>query len=214
MQNLRLMLSVQNGPVNLARRKTLVLMLPLVGLLGAVSASAQFQQPHSPQLPVPPPMKFISREERVRLDAHSDSKARTRAAIDLAGQRLARAEEFTSAKRYEAASQQLGCYLALVDDTMHFLGRLNSDKGKTRDLYRYLDIALRAHIPRLAVLRRTTPAEYAVNIKTAEEFARNTRTEALEFFYGRTVLRENPDMQKKAEKPAKEASSVQDPKRP
>jgi hypothetical protein len=214
MQKLRLMLSAQQGSVNLTRRKTIVLTLPLVGLLGAVSAAAQFQQPHSPQLPVPPPMKFISRDERARLDANSDPKARTRAAIDLAEQRLARAEEFTLARRYEAASQQLGCYLALVDDTMYFLSRLNSDKGKTRDLYRYLDIALRAHIPRLAVLRRSTPAEYAVNIKIAEEFARNTRTEALEAFYGRTVLRESSESPKKPEKPAKEANSVQDTKRP
>ena len=213
MQKLRLMLSVQQGPVNPARRKTVMLTLPLVSLLGAVSAAAQFQQPHSPQLPVPPPMKFISRDDRARLDANSDPRARTRAAIDLAGQRLARAEEFTSVRRFEAASQQLGCYLALLDDTMYFLSGLNSDKGKTRDLYRHLDIALRGHIPRLAVMRRSTPAEYAVNIKTAEEFARNTRTEALEFFYGRTVLRET-ESQKKPDKPAKDGNSTQDSKRP
>ena len=77
--------------------------LPLVVLLCSLCASAQVQQPHSPQLPVPPPMKFISREERAQLDATKDPKTHTRTAIDLAGGRLARAEQFTSQKKYAAA---------------------------------------------------------------------------------------------------------------
>ena len=98
---------------------------------------------------------------------------------------------------------------------MHFLAGLDSAKGKTRDLYLHLDIALRTHIPRLAVMRRSTPAEYAVDIKSAEEHARETRTEALESFYGRTVFREeSSETGKKTEKRAKDVTSSQDPKRP
>ena len=204
----------QQGLVEFAIRRAVILTLPLVGLLCSLCASAQVQQPRSPQLPVPPPMKFISREERAQLDAAKDPKAHTRTAIDLAGGRLARAEQLTSQKKYVAASQELGCYQALIDDTMHFLAGMDSDKGKTRDLYRHLDIALRAHIPRLAVMRRSTPAEYAGDIKSAEEHARETRTEALESFYGRTVLRESFGSGKKTERPAKDATSAQDPKRP
>jgi hypothetical protein len=205
----------QQGLVEFVIGRAGIPTLPLMVFLCSLCASAQVQQPRSPGLPVPPPMTFISREERAQLDATKDPKAHTRTAIDLAGERLARAEQFTSQKKYVAASQELGCYLALIDDTMQFLAGMDPDKAKTRDLYRHLDIALRSHIPRLAVMRRSTPAEYAVEIKSAEEHARETRTEALESFYGRTVLRESSGSGKKTEKPAaKDATSAQDPKRP
>jgi hypothetical protein len=42
------------------------------------------------------------------------------------------------------------------------------------------------------MIRRNTPSEYAVWIKEIEDFARNGRTEALNSFYGNTVLRDPP----------------------
>jgi len=39
-------------------------------------------------------------------------------------------------------------------------------------------------------MRRVTPLEFAVWIKQVEEFARDARTEALNTFYGHTVVRE------------------------
>ena len=39
-------------------------------------------------------------------------------------------------------------------------------------------------------MRRTTPLEFAVWIKQVEDFARDGRTEALNSFYGHTVVRE------------------------
>ena len=148
-------------------------------------------------MPAPPPMRFVSREERFELTATKDAKSRLRTTIDLAEVHLSHAEEFTSQKKFDRASEELGRYLGLIDDARQLLRALNHDKNSTRDLYRRFDIALRAHVPRLAVMRRTTPADYAGHIKTAEEFARETRTEALESFYGHSVLREDPDDQKK-----------------
>jgi hypothetical protein len=49
---------------------------------------------------------------------------------------------------------------------------------------------LRAHGPRLNAVRRVTPAEYSVWIKEVENFARDSRTEALNSFYGNTVIRD------------------------
>ena len=48
-------------------------------------------------------------------------------------------------------------------------------------------------------MRRTTPLEFAVWIKQVEDFARDGRTEALNSFYGHTVVRESKD--KTNEKP-------------
>jgi hypothetical protein len=48
-------------------------------------------------------------------------------------------------------------------------------------------------------MRRITPLEFAVWIKKVEDFARAGRTEALNSFYGHTVVRE-PQKEKTEEK--------------
>ena len=164
-----------------------------------LSLSTFAQQPRSPQLPAPPPMRFVSAEERSQLTAARDSKARVRTTIDLAGVRLTHTDEFTSQKNFAQAAEELGGYLGLIDNVRTFIGAMNREKGSTRDLYRYLEIALRAHIPRLAVVRRSTPAEYAGNLKAAEEYVREVRSEALDSFYGHSVLREDGGGVKKPE---------------
>ena len=170
--------------------------------LSAMNAVAQ--QPRSPQMPAPPPMRVVSRDERSQLTAARDPKARVKLSIDLALNRLTRVEDFTSTKEFNKASEELGGYLGLISDVRTFCGGMNRDKGSTRDLYRHLEIALRAHIPRLAVLRRTTPAAYAVHIKDAEEYVRETRADALDSFYGHSVLREDSSSGDKQPEKSKE----------
>lgn len=159
-------------------------------MLALSATNAIAQQPRSPQMPAPPPMRFVSREERSQLTAAKDPKARLRTSMDLALNRLTRVEDFTSQRKFEQASEELGGYLGLIDDVRAFCAGLNREKGSTRDLYRHLEIALRSQIPRLAVVRRTTPAAYARHIKAAEEYVRETRSDALDSFYGHSVLRE------------------------
>jgi hypothetical protein len=154
------------------------------------------QEPAAPQLTAPPPLKIVSREERARIDGADDSKARIRTTIELAELRLAKAEVLTSEHNFEGATGELGKYEALIDDALNYLSPMLRDKNKTRDLYKRLELALRAHGPRLTAIRRGTPLEYAIWIKQLEEFARKGRTEALNSFYGHTVFREP---QKKAE---------------
>ena len=145
-------------------------------------------------------MKFISRVERSQLTAARDSKSRLKLTIELAESHLAQAEQFTTQKKYDSAAEEVGAYLGLIDDAYGYIAAMNSDKDGTRDLYRRLDLRLRTHLPRLAVMRRTTPAEYAINIKAAEDHTRDTRSDALDSFYGHTVLRDAAS-QKKSEKP-------------
>jgi hypothetical protein len=167
-------------------------------LICVLSFTGLAQQPRSPQLPAPPPMRCVSAAERSELNAARDPKSRIRTTIDLASIRLTRSEEFTSQKNFDLASEELGGYLGLIDNVRVFVGGMNRDKGSTRDLYRHLEIALRAHIPRLAVMRRSTPAGYAGNLKDAEEYLRDARSEALDSFYGQSVLREAPVEKKPA----------------
>jgi len=169
-------------------------------LIGVFSLSALAQQPRSPQLPAPPPMRVVSREERSQLNT-TDPKARLRTSMALTANRLNRMEESTSLKKFDQASEELGGYLGLLDNLRAYLGSMNRDKGSTRDLYRHFEIALRAHIPRLAVMRRTTPAAYAGNLKAAEEYVREARSDALDSFYGHSVLREDQIEKKPAGPP-------------
>ncbi len=164
-----------------------------IAVLMVVSASAiaAQDQPVS-TVTAPPPARVISAEERSLLDRTSDNKSRLKKALELAEGHLLKAETHTTQEQHNEASAELGRYWALIEDVFSHLSPLNNDKTKTRDLYKRLELALRAHGTRLAMLRRTTPLEYAVWVKEIEEFTRSSRTEALNSFYGHTVVREAP----------------------
>ena len=164
------------------------------------SVCAQDPQPQPTPLPAPPPFKMIVKEERDEIEQTNDSGRRLRITIDYATAHLGRAEDHTARENYEAASAEVGMYHALIENALEFLSTFKRDSNKTRDLYKRLELALRAHGPRLTSMRRTTPLEFAVWIKQVEDFARDGRTEALNSFYGHTVVRE-PKKDKNDEKP-------------
>jgi hypothetical protein len=150
---------------------------------------ARGQDGHMPFISAPaPPMKFVSRNERTQLSATRDAKARARATIELAEVRLARAEQLTAEQKYIAASGELGAYQGLIEDALDYLDDITKNDNKLRDTYKRLELALRTHCMRLEAIRRVTPSEYAVHIKAICECARNARTEALNSFYGDTVV--------------------------
>src|SRR6185369_9744221 len=163
--------------------------------LPAVNAQESEPRP-TPQptpLTAPPPFKMIVKEERAALEANvNDPKKRLKLTIEFADGHLTNAEQHTSRENYESASTEVGMYQALIENALQFLSTFKRDSNKTRDLYKRLELALRADGPRLTAMRRTTPLEFAVWIKKVEDFARDGRTEALNSFYGHTVVRE-PD---------------------
>ena len=144
----------------------------------------------------PPPLKVISHQDRMTIDAAKDSKARVRAALDLAELHLTNAETKTSQVNYDEAASEAGQYRAIMEDLFAYLGTLRQDSNKTRDLYKRVELTLRSEGPRLNIIRRTTPAAYAIWIKDIEEYARHGRTEALNSFYGHTVIRDQPVAEK------------------
>jgi hypothetical protein len=172
-------------------RQASVFLAQVIATCG-LATCALGQPAQGPRMPAPPPMRFVSRTERTQLDAAKDPKARLRSTIKLAEDRLVRAESLTGQKAYDEASVEVGGYLGLIGDLRAFIATLERDKGSTRDMYRHLEISIRPHIPRLAVMRRSTPASYALHLKDAEEYIKDTRSEALDSFYGHSVLREPP----------------------
>jgi hypothetical protein len=164
-------------------------LLIVVGFVSAVHA--QDPQPSPTPLPAPPPIKVITKEERAQIDGAGDSKARVRTTLDLAAIRLTRAEQLAKQTNYDDALAEVGSYEALIQDILDFLNGMKRDSNKTRDLCKRVELALRAHGPRLTTMRRETPLEFAVWIKKSEEFSRAARTEVLNTFYGHTVVRDS-----------------------
>jgi hypothetical protein len=137
-------------------------------------------------------MHLVSKTERSQLNEAHDPKSRLHQTLTLAEDHLGRAEKLTEERKFDEALGELGGYLGLIGDLRDYIAALNHDKNSTRDLYRHFEWQVRTHIPRLAVIQRSTPASYVLNIKDAEEFIKDTRDEALDSFYGHSVLREPP----------------------
>lgn len=163
-----------------------VVMLAVVACLAPVTA----QEPRQKHDTAPPPLRTISRAERAQIDAEKNSKDRVKLTIELANVHLATAETETAKQDYENAAAGAGRYWALMEDAFAFLKTMKVDSNKTRDLYKRVELTLRAHGPRLATIRRSTPIEYSVWIKDIEDSARRGRTEALNSFYGHTVVQD------------------------
>jgi hypothetical protein len=168
-------------------RSTLFVLLLAALFVPAASA----QDPKPLEQTAPPPAKVIPRQERSQLNESKDDKARVKLTIELAETHLANVENHTSQQQYEGAAAEAGMYWALIEDVLGFMKTVERDNNHRRDLYKRLELSLRAHGPRWSTVRRSTPAEYAVWIKEIEEFARTSRVTALDSFYGQTVIRNN-----------------------
>ena len=164
---------------------------PVILLLTLLCAPAIIgQEPRPRDQSAPPPLKIILRIERNLLNESKDDKARVKLSIELAESHLTNAENQTSQQQFDFAAAEAGMYWAIIEDALKFMKTVERDNNRKRDLYKHLELSLRADVPRLSIMRRSTPADYAVWIKEIEEFAKDGRTEALNSFYGHTVIRD------------------------
>ncbi len=184
-----------------AQRRILIsAQLLLLALVFVPSVYAQDAQPSPTPLMAPPPFKMIVKDERMQIEQTTDASKRLKLTIQFAAAHLTVAEQHTAQENFEAAQTEVGMYHALLENARAYMTTFKRDSGKTRDLYKKLELALRAHGPRLTAMRRITPLEFAVWIKQVEDYAREGRTEALNSFYGHTVISE-PKKDKNKEKP-------------
>lgn len=137
----------------------------------------------------PPPAIVLSKTEAEQLKAENDFKQRTVLCLQIADSYLQRAENSTGSSEFQTALSQLGGYQASIENGLNYLQEKNTnDNKKIRDSLRRLEIALRAHAPRLEMIRRSTPAEFGVHLKSILEFTRDARSRALSAFFSDTVL--------------------------
>lgn len=188
--------------------ETAVGLFAVAALTLLMSVEARGQVTSMTPLPAPPPLRLVPREERSQLEAARDAKARTKLSLELAESRLARAEQLTSAQQFESAARELGIYQGLLEDALRFL-KSQKEQKKLRDTYKRFELALRAHAMRLETMRRTTPSEHSINIRTITEYTKDVRGEALNGFFGDTVITNTPDQEEKTPEEGKANSPSQ-----
>jgi len=188
---------VGNRPYNFASLFPRSVLVVAAGILSVLMCALCFSREASAQTVVqtaetaaPPPLKYIPDEARDKLAEARDDKSRTRASLELADGRLIQAAQLAAGEQHDAAAAQLGIYQALIADAIRHLRQSSKPVSRNRDLFKRIELALRAHVPRIESIRRITPSDDAVNVKAVIEYVRGARTEALNAFYGDTVMSE------------------------
>lgn len=142
----------------------------------------------SPQKEVPPPLKILAKEEKSSLEAQTDVKKRTILSLELMDSRLLKAEGYSSKEEFREMFNELGGFHALMDNTLVFLGKKNSNNGKVLNNYKRIELSLRKYITRLELIRRDLPLEYEPYVRRLTRYVREARTKAVEPLFGETVL--------------------------
>jgi hypothetical protein len=148
-------------------------------------------------LEAPPLMKYIPKPERAQLATARDTKGRTRLSLQLIEERLETAERLTLSRQTAAAANELGIYQALIEDALRYLRDQSGANNKNRDLFKLMELTLRAHGSRIEAIRRVTPFDEAANVKATYEYVWDARTATLNAFYGEEVVTEDASLKKK-----------------
>jgi hypothetical protein len=184
----------QTAPPPAAASRRAYGLIILLTLLAVAGVEARAQETSAPQQQReeggPPPMRYLPQDLRGRLDAERDPKARARLGMLIAEECLERAAQFADQDQFVAATGQVGVYEAVVEDTIDYLHKPGRANNKLRDIFKRVEITLRAHVTRLESIRRGLPSQHAVYLHNAIDFVRDHRDKALGAFYDDSVIRE------------------------
>lgn len=143
-----------------------------------------------PDESAPPPVRAISRDEGIQLNREKDVKARTLVALNLMNARVAAAEKAAGLEDFEKMYTELGGFLGILDNTIDFLLRSDTNSDKVLGNFKRFEIGLRSYVPRIEVIRRELPLRYEPFVKSTIKYIRDARSRALEPLFGDTVVRE------------------------
>ncbi len=156
----------------------------LILSFGVVSAQAQDDPPGL----APPPLKQISKSEKDQLAAETNIKDHTKLALELMALRLKKAEELSAGEVFDDMFTELGGFHAIMDNTLAFLIKGNTNNGKVLNNIKRFEIGLRAFMPRLETLRRESPTKYETYVRNLIKYLRDARSKAIEPFFGTSVV--------------------------
>jgi len=137
----------------------------------------------------PPPLRTVTKEERIALEAQSDVKARTKLALIYMTGHLATAEALNTKREYDAMFRELGGFQGLLDNTLIYLMAGDKTSSKVLDNLKRFEISLREFMPRLEIIHRELPLRYEEYVRKLIAFVRNARTKALDPLFSDTVVK-------------------------
>ncbi|MDQ3798006.1 MAG: hypothetical protein M3384_01015 [Acidobacteriota bacterium] len=136
----------------------------------------------------PPPMKFISKEEKQQLDGEPNVKKYTQLALNLMEARLKTAETQTTENNYREALNTLGGFQILLENTLGFLSKNDIESGKVQNNLKKLEMSLREQTSRLEIMRRAMPSRYGFYVQKLIRLVRDARSKAIEPLFSDTVV--------------------------
>ncbi len=136
----------------------------------------------------PPPLRTITKDEKVRLGNESDLKAHTKLSIELMNERLSQAEQLNTATNYDGVFRELGGFQGILDYTLDFLEKSDANNGKVLDNFKRFEIGLRGFVPRLETIRRDLPLRYEDYVHKLIKYVRESRSKAIEPQFGNSVI--------------------------
>lgn len=157
-------------------------------------SSPSFAQEEQSQITAPPPLKTLSKAEKTELKAEPNVKKHTKLALELIDARLTKAENLNNQQQYTEMFDELGGFHALVDDTLDYLNKHDTDSGKVLNNFKRLEMSLRQFAPRIELIRRDVPSKYEPYLRTLIVYLREARTKAVEPLFTNSIL---PDSDKK-----------------
>jgi hypothetical protein len=147
------------------------------------AAAAQY-----PADAAPPPIKMLSKSEKLDLNSRTDPKGRTELALELMDKRLKSAEKLRVDENYSLMYAELGGFHALMDDNLSFLLRSNSKEGKQLNSLKKFEIGLRTFVSRLESVRRDLPSNFDPYLKMLLKSIDEAREKAMAPFFSNTVI--------------------------
>lgn len=169
-----------------------ILLFAFSFLLFTFSAFAQTDAPPyeapQPEDAVPPPLRLLSKQEKSSLDAQTDVGERTKLSLDLMETHLKRAEDLYAQDSLDKMFDELGGFDALIDNTLDFLKKNVSGRGKALNNYKKLEISLRKFSPRIELIRRELPLRYEYWVRSLIKDVRAARSKAVEPLFGDSVV--------------------------
>ncbi len=169
-------------------RNTIFFYFLLFTIYFLISNTASTFAQENPMEVEPPPLRIISKEETSKLDAEKDVKNYTKLVVSLMEIHLKQAEAFGVQSQYQEMFSELGAFHSLVDKSLIFLNKHDTDSGKVLNNLKRLEISLRSFLPRLELIRRELPFRYEFYTRKLIVYVRNARSRAIEPFYDDSVV--------------------------
>jgi hypothetical protein len=154
--------------------------------LFAIFSTSSFAQEQDviPPDAEPPPIKSLSKDEKIRLAASKDVKERTKLTLELMDARVKVAEQYLPQDQLESVFRELGGFHALVLDALEYLAASDTNKKKQLDNFKRFEIGLRTFTHRLELIRREMPPQREYYVRLLLREMRDARAKAVEPLFG------------------------------